>query len=221
MDLGGGGSFGGQPRGGVVFMNTRGFRLYEKPGFRNLRLKKDPELSGAICFTTLVLLSNALDMFRRFFDTVRAVFCFLSHFWPLTEGLAANFLLICGFLGGGRGEMEQADRNQQNPLSRLHVVQRNVLKSKRVRRLSALTCDVAGTQISRGLHSFDLSASRVLHENDRQHATCACIGTDRANSQSMHTTHMSGTAKATQRYFVTKILPNFRVNFLVQFASKP
>ena len=34
-------------------------------------------------------------------------------------------------------------------------------------------------------------------------------------------TRPSGTEKVPQRTFATKILPNFRVNFLVQFASKP
>ena len=32
---------------------------------------------------------------------------------------------------------------------------------------------------------------------------------------------MSGTEKVPQRTFATKISPNFRVNFLVRFASKP
>ena len=33
--------------------------------------------------------------------------------------------------------------------------------------------------------------------------------------------HLSGTEKVPQRTFATKTSPNFRVNFLVQFASKP
>ena len=33
--------------------------------------------------------------------------------------------------------------------------------------------------------------------------------------------NLSGTEKVPQRTFETNILPNFRVNFLVRFASKP
>ena len=34
------------------------------------------ELSAAICLKTLVLLGSALELFRKFFGTVRAIFWF-------------------------------------------------------------------------------------------------------------------------------------------------
>ena len=41
------------------------------------------ELSGAICLKTLVLQCNALELFRNFFDAVRASIWLCESFWPL------------------------------------------------------------------------------------------------------------------------------------------
>ena len=41
------------------------------------------ELSGAICLKTLVLSGSALDLFRKFFGTVRAIFWVWGSFWLL------------------------------------------------------------------------------------------------------------------------------------------
>ena len=38
------------------------------------------ELSGAICLEALVLLGSALELFRKFFGTLRAIFLVLGSF---------------------------------------------------------------------------------------------------------------------------------------------
>ena len=43
------------------------------------------ELSGAICLKTLVLLGSALELFRKFFGAVRAIFWLWVLFWPLNS----------------------------------------------------------------------------------------------------------------------------------------
>ena len=48
------------------------------------------ELSGAICLKTLILLGRALELFRKFFGTVRAIFWLWGSYWD------AAFLLTVG-----------------------------------------------------------------------------------------------------------------------------
>ena len=51
------------------------------------------ELSGAICLRTLVLLGSVLELFRKFFGTVRAIFGLWGSFPPLD-----NVFSNCPFL---------------------------------------------------------------------------------------------------------------------------
>ena len=55
---------------------------------------------------------------------------------------------------------------------------------------------------------------RRAHLNEETHVFATI-------KQLLHGENGSGTEKVPQRTFATKISPNFRVNFLMQFASKP
>ena len=61
----------------VIFL-YRFFSLHKKGTPKNFCDKDLAELSGelsvAICLKTLVLLGSALELFRKFFGTVRAIF---------------------------------------------------------------------------------------------------------------------------------------------------
>ena len=52
----------------------QGQKRYPKELLRQRFRRTSGELSGAICLETLVLLGSALDLFRNFFATVRAIF---------------------------------------------------------------------------------------------------------------------------------------------------
>ena len=54
--------------------------------------KLSGELSGAICLKTLVLLGSILELFRKFFGAVRAIFWLWgSFFGPCYLGLAESY----------------------------------------------------------------------------------------------------------------------------------
>ena len=61
------------------------------------------ELSGEICLETLVLLDSAPELFRKFFGTVRAIFCFGGSF--LTLDLTAAIVCLTLSKRGSNPEM--------------------------------------------------------------------------------------------------------------------